>query len=211
VIRAVAIALVLAGSVPAYHSTVRPLPADLRADLTGPYWRPECPVSLAQLRLLTVRHWTFDGRVRIGQVVVNKTAADPLRKVFRELYKLRFPIHHMRLSNVYGRDTWKPRDTTASFMCRPVAPSPCTGKSSGNWSQHSYGLAIDINPIENPYVGLSCGRTRERAATPYIDRSRLRRGMVTPAVVRAFASVGWQWGGNWSTTKDYMHFSATGH
>jgi D-alanyl-D-alanine carboxypeptidase len=212
VFRAVAIALVVAGSAPVYQSTVRPLPAPLKADLTGPYWRPGCPVALSQLRLLTVRHWDFNGHIRSGEVVVNRKAAEPLRRVFRELFRLRFPIHHMRLSHVYGRGTWHPRDTTASFMCRRVAPSPCTGRSPGNWSLHAYGLAIDINPIENPYVGLSCGgRTREHAAIPYVDRSQLRKGMITPAVVRAFRSVGWGWGGDWTTTKDYMHFSATGH
>jgi D-alanyl-D-alanine carboxypeptidase len=212
VIRVVAIALVVAGSAPVYHSTVRPLPAPLKADLTGPWWRPQCPVPLSELRLLTVRHWDFNGHVRNGQLVVNRRAVEPLRRVFRELFRLRFPMRHMRLSHVYGRGTWHPRDTTAAFMCRRVAPSPCTGRSSGNWSQHAYGLAIDINPIENPYVGLTCGsRTRERAAMPYVDRSRLRKGMVTPAVVRAFRSVGWGWGGDWTTTKDYMHFSANGH
>jgi uncharacterized protein YjlB len=88
-------------------------------------------------------------------------------------------------------------------------PSPC-GSGTGNWSQHAYGLAVDINPIENPYTG--CGRTRERASIPYLNRSRIRPGMVTAAVVRAFRSIGWGWGGSWSgSTKDYMHFSSTGH
>ena len=87
-------------------------------------------------------------------------------------------------------------------------PSPC-GSGTGNWSQHAYGLAVDINPIENPYTG--CGRTRERASIPYLNRSRIRPGMVTAAVVRAFRSIGWGWAGSWSgSTKDYMHFSSTG-
>jgi hypothetical protein len=75
---------------------------------------------------------------------------------------------------------------------------------------HAYGEAVDLNPTENPYVG--CGMSRDPRARAYLDRSRLRPGMVTPAVVRAFASIGWGWGGAWSgSTKDYMHFSATGH
>ncbi len=81
---------------------------------------------------------------------------------------------------------------------------------SKNWSNHAYGLAIDLNPRENPYVG--CGRTRDASRDPYLDRKRLRPGMVTPAVVRAFRSIGWGWGGDWSgSTKDYMHFSWNGH
>ena len=92
-----------------------------------------------------------------------------------------------------------------------MTQGPCSGGSrTGSWSNHAYGLAVDLNPIENPYVG--CGRTRERASRPYLDRSRLRPGMVTPAVVRAFRSVGWGWGGSWpGATKDYMHFSVNGH
>ena len=75
---------------------------------------------------------------------------------------------------------------------------------------HAYGEAVDLNPTENPYVG--CGMSRDKRGRAYLDRSRLRPGMVTPAVVRAFASIGWGWGGAWSgSTKDYMHFSATGH
>jgi hypothetical protein len=71
------------------------------------------------------------------------------------------------------------------------------------------GEAVDLDPTENPYTG--CGRTRDRASLPYLDRSRHRPGMVTPSVVSAFGSVGWGWGGNWSGTQDYMHFSANGH
>jgi hypothetical protein len=90
-------------------------------------------------------------------------------------------------------------------------PSPCTGGTgTGHWSEHAYGEAVDLNPVENPYVG--CGMTRDRSARRYLDRSHHRRGMVTPAVVAAFRSIGWGWGGSWSgSTKDYMHFSATGH
>jgi hypothetical protein len=90
-------------------------------------------------------------------------------------------------------------------------PSPCTGGSgTGTWSNHAYGQAVDLNPVENPYVG--CGMSRDRLARSYMNRSNVRSGMVTPAVVRAFASVGWGWGGSWSgSTKDYMHFSSNGH
>jgi hypothetical protein len=74
---------------------------------------------------------------------------------------------------------------------------------------HAFGEAVDVNPTENPYTG--CGRTRDPGSIPYLNRSRHRRGMVTPAVVATFASIGWGWGGSWSGTKDYMHFSSTGH
>ena len=86
-------------------------------------------------------------------------------------------------------------------------PSPCTGgKGTGTWSEHAYGEAVDLNPVENPYVG--CGPATPRL--PYLDRSRLRPGMVTPAVVEAFRSIGWGWGGAWTgSTRDYMAWPAT--
>ena len=158
-------------------------------------------------------HWGFDGRPHTGQLVVNQDVAAPLRTVFRRLYELRFPIRHMRLVDAYGPRRSRPPDgdVSGSFVCRQAVPSPCTGgTASGSWSNHAYGHAIDLNPVENPYVG--CGRTRNRASARYLDRSRLRKGMVTPAVVRAFRSIGWGWGGDWTgRTKDYMHFSTTGH
>ncbi len=196
-----------------FHSSIQPLPAPLRAELTGRYWHRGCPVPLSRLRLLTVTHWGFDGRARTGQLVVNEDAAARLARVFRHLYELRFPIRHMRLADAYGPSRSQPADgdISGAFECRQAVPSPCAGGTgTGSWSEHAYGEAVDLNPIENPYVG--CGRTRKRASLPYLDRSRLRRGMVTPAVVRAFRSIGWGWGGDWTgSTKDYMHFSATGH
>jgi hypothetical protein len=212
VIRVLALVLVTAAAVP-YHSTSTPLSASQKATLKGGYWRAGCPVALSQLRLLTVSHWGFDGRVHEGQLVVNQDVAAPLAKVFRRLYELRFPIRHMGFAEVYGPASGRPRDgdLSGSFECRQAVPSPCTGGSgTGTWSNHAYGHAVDLNPVENPYVG--CGQTRDPKSVSYMDRSRLRKGMVTPAVVRAFRSVGWGWGGNWSgRTKDYMHFSVNGH
>jgi hypothetical protein len=197
----------------AFESSVRPLPAPLRAQLTGRFWRPGCPVSLSQLRSLTVSHWGFDRRLHAGQLVVNRDVAVPLVSVFRRLYSLRFPIRHMRLADMYGPERARPKDgdISGSFECRQAVPSPCTGGSgTGSWSNHAYGYAIDLNPVENPYVG--CGMTRDPTSLRYVDRSPLRRGMVTPAVVKAFRSIGWGWGGAWTgDTKDYMHFSVNGH
>lgn len=211
-IRIFALPLVLLALHP-FQSSIRPLPAPVRAELSGRFWHAGCPVALSGLRLLTVSYWDFQGRAQTGQLVVNGRYAALLAKVFRRLYELHFPIRHMRLADAYGPSRVLPADgdVTYSFECRQAVPSPCTGGSgTGSWSEHAYGRAIDLNPIENPYVG--CGMSRERASRPYLNRSRLRRGMVTPAVVQAFRSIGWGWGGSWSgNTKDYMHFSASGH
>ena len=209
--RALAVALALVA--PAFHFTIKPLPAPVRSEVKARDWHAGCPVALSGLRLLTVSYWGFDRHVHRGQLVVNADAAPKLATVFKRLYVLRLPIHHMALAAMYGPRSARPADgdVTASFECRQAVPSPCTGGSgTGHWSEHAYGEALDLNPVENPYVG--CGMTRDKTALSYVDRSRRRRGMVTPAVIAAFASVGWGWGGSWTgSTKDYMHFSATGH
>jgi hypothetical protein len=197
-----------------FHSSHEPLPQPVKAQLEAEgFWHEGCPVGLSGLRLLTVSHWGFDGRAHTGQLVVNRAAAGPLVRVFRKLYGLHFPIRHLQLADMYGPSSGRPRDgdVSGSFDCRQAVPSPCTGgRGTGSWSMHAYGLAVDLNPVENPYVG--CGQSRDPATKPYFDRSRHRRGMVTPRVVEAFRSVGWGWGGSWiGNTKDYMHFSSTGH
>jgi D-alanyl-D-alanine carboxypeptidase len=196
---------------PPFHAATKPLTPAQRAALEGRFWRAGCPVPLSGLRVLSVTHWDFGGSVQTGELVVNRRAVAPLAKVFRQLYRLRFPIRHMHFADFYGPKRSQPadRDVSESFECRRAVPSPC-GSGTGGWSQHAFGLAVDLNPIENPYTG--CGRTRERASIPYLNRSRIRPGMVTPAVVRAFRSIGWGWGGAWAgSTKDYMHFSSSGH
>jgi D-alanyl-D-alanine carboxypeptidase len=200
-------------AVVAFHTSIQPLSPAVKAELTGKYWHQGCPVPLSGLRVLTVTYWGFDGAEHTGQLVVNEHAAAPLGHVFRRLYELRFPIRHLSLSDAYGPARSQPKDgdVSGSFECRQAVPSPCTGGTgTGHWSEHAYGEAVDLNPLENPYVG--CGMTRDKTARRYMDRSHHRPGMVTPAVVAAFRSIGWGWGGSWSgSTKDYMHFSATGH
>jgi hypothetical protein len=208
--RILALAALLLAPSP-FHSAIQPLAPAQRTALEGRFWHAGCPVPLSGLRLLTVTHWDFGGNVQTGELVVNQRVAAPLAKVFRQLYRLRFPIRHMRFADFYGAKRSQPADgdVSESFECRRAVPSPC-GSGTGGWSQHAFGLAVDLNPIENPYTG--CGRTRERASIPYLNRSKIRPGMVTPAVVRAFRSIGWGWAGSWAgSTKDYMHFSSSGH
>jgi hypothetical protein len=209
----VAVALALLAPQP-FQSSIAPVPSPVRTEIVNAgLWHRGCPVTFSQLRVLSVSHWASDGRVYTGQLIVNASAAQPLATVFKRLYALRFPIRHMQLNDAYGPKRWRPADgdVTDAFECRQAVPSPCSGgKGTGSWSEHAYGLAVDLNPIENPYVG--CGQTRQRASRPYLNRSRLRPGMVTPTAVQAFRTIGWGWGGAWSgSTKDYMHFSASGH
>ena len=197
-------------ALPPFYAASHPLGPAQRAQLDGRYWHTGCPVPLSSLRLLTVSYWDFDGNRQVGELVVNARAAAPLAKVFRRLYRMRFPIRHLQFADTYVPKRSQPADgdISGSFECRRAVPSPC-GSGTGQWSQHAFGLAVDLNPIENPYTG--CGRTREPKSIPYLNRSKIRRGMVTPAVVSAFRSIGWGCGGSWSgSTKAYMHFSSTG-
>ena len=211
-----AASLMLVGStLAASANSIRPLTEAERVAVGMAHeYHAGCPVGLSQLRLLEVRYVGFDRRSHWGELVVNARVASDLSRVFEMLYAMRFPIHHMQFGDTYGGLKNVPRDGdfTASFECRQASSSPCTktNGTTGSWSEHAYGEAIDLNPVENPYVG--CGMTRDATALSYVNRSRHRRGMVDAAVVRAFASIGWGWGGSWSgSTQDYMHFSINGH
>ncbi|HJU37080.1 MAG TPA: M15 family metallopeptidase [Gaiellaceae bacterium] len=186
-------------------------PAQRHAIKAAGEWHRGCPVWMSQLRVLSFRYYGFDRATHIGQVVVNAEVAHPLAKVFGQLYRMRFPIRDAAFASTYGPHPDQSGDVTASMECRDAAASPCSSSASTHhWSMHAYGEAIDLDPRENPYVG--CGMTRDRTALSYLKRSHHRRGMVTPAVRRAFASIGWGWGGAWfGSTKDYMHFSINGH
>jgi D-alanyl-D-alanine carboxypeptidase len=194
------------GETPAFHGSVERIDGKLRARMSGVSWHRGCPVGFAGLRLLTVSHWGFDGNVRRGRLVVHRDHATGMLGAMRRLYELRFPIRQMRLVDAYGADdrSSMAADNTSAFNCRFVA-------GTETWSEHAYGRAIDVNPIENPYVTDS-GYVSPPAGARFADRSRRAKGMIYRggAVVDAFAAAGWEWGGNWSWPKDYQHFSATG-
>jgi hypothetical protein len=178
-----------------------------RDRMTGRSWHRGCPVALDQLRLLRVRHWDFKGDIERGRLIVHEDADKAILKVMEDLFRKRFPIRRMEVIDAYGGDDHRSMnaDNTSAFNCRYVAGQP------GTWSQHAFGRALDLNPIENPYVTTS-GHVSPPAGRPYADRSRHAKGMVHggDATVRAFRRVGWEWGGNWPGTKDFQHFSATG-
>jgi hypothetical protein len=190
---------------PRFAATISPIAASLRATMTGVSWRRGCPVGLGDLRVVTARHHGFDGDVHTGRLVVHRDVAGEVVGVLRRLYVAGFPIRRMRPVDAYGASDFRSieADNTSAFNCRYV-------EGTTRWSEHAYGRAIDLNPIENPYV--SGGRTSHRASVRYVDRTPCRRGMACPGnvVVRAFEAAGWGWGGYWTSVKDYQHFSASG-
>jgi hypothetical protein len=170
-------------------------------------WHAGCPLAPSSLRRVRLGYWGFDRLPHTGTLVVNSSAVGDMVVVFRRLYRARFPIRRMRPIDVYGGNDERSleADNTAAFNCRyAVGPGP------RRWSVHAYGLAVDVNPVENPY--LESGRVHPRAGRGYLDRTDVRPGMAVRGglLVRAFASVGWKWGGRWTGTPDYQHFSATG-
>jgi len=173
--------------------------------MTGVSWRPGCPVRLASLRLLRLSYWGFDGQARRGELIVNADAVSAVLTAFRLLFDARYPIHRMRPVEAYGGSDERSMlaDNTSAFNCRRIP-------GTNSWSEHAYGRAVDINPFQNPEV--AGGAVDPPAAAGWADRSRHSPAMIRhgDAVWQAFISVGWQWGGDWASPKDYQHFSANG-
>jgi hypothetical protein len=190
----------------AFEGSVATLGPRVRATVTGSSWRPGCPVPLRDLRVVTARHWGFDGRVRTGRLIVHRDVSFQVLGVIRRLYASRFPIRRMVPVDAYGASDFRSieADNTSAFNCRYV-------DGTTRWSEHAYGRAIDVNPLENPYVS-SAGTTSHAASRPYLRRTPYRAGMAVEggALVGAFDAVGWGWGGRWSGARDYQHFSASG-
>jgi hypothetical protein len=168
-------------------------------------WRAECPVALDELRHVVITFVGFDERTHTGELIVHRDVAEDVVEVFRRLHAARFPLEEVRL---IGADELSLPPTgdgnvTSAFVCR-------SSVGSSRWSEHAYGRAIDINPFHNPYV--KGDLVLPELAGAYVDRSEVRPGMVLPegVVTDAFAAVGWAWGGDWTTSVDWMHFSTTG-
>jgi hypothetical protein len=188
----------LSGRIAQFSSRIEPV---RWADLRGSY-RAGCPIAPAQLRTVAVSYWGFDATPRMGRIVVSRRAAPAIARVFRTLWDARFPIRRLQPVSAYrgSDDASMAADNTSGFNCRFVG-------GTSRWSMHAYGEAVDVNPVENPYIrGATVSPPAGRA---YVDRSRTRRGMAVPdgVLVRAFAAVGWKWGASFG---DYQHFSTTG-
>jgi hypothetical protein len=176
-------------------------------------WRPGCPVPPSGLRKVTVNHINYRHRVARGSIVMRGSAVPDLVTVLRSAFDARFPIKTLKPAEAFyagGSRTPTQSDlaamragNTSAFNCRPVTGNPY------RISQHSYGNAVDINTIQNPYVVGS--RVYPSFAGRYLDRSPYRKGMILPGGVIAstMSRLGWPWGARWSHP-DYQHFSANG-
>lgn len=185
-----------------FQSTIGPVPSDVLARST---WHPECPVGVDELSYVTVSFYGFDGVFHTGELIVNEAWAAQIVEIFKLLHENRYPIEQMQVVTVEMDDALPTGDgnNTSSFTCR-------TAVGEGSWSMHASGLAVDINPFHNPYEKGEL--ILPELATAYADRDQNLPGMLfqDSVAVVAFESIGWTWGGNWRTLKDYMHFSSNG-
>jgi D-alanyl-D-alanine carboxypeptidase len=168
-------------------------------------WKQGCPVAANELAWIRLTYWGFDGLRHTGELLVNASVAGDVVKVFKQLYAARFPIEEMRITRLEELDAPPTGDgnNTGAFACRPT-------RGASSYSQHAYGLAVDVNPFQNPYVNDDV--VLPELASSYLERGWRRPGMIAPngPVVRAFSSIGWGWGGGWQSLKDYQHFSQNG-
>ncbi len=194
-------------ALPAYSWSVQRIGPTLQHRMRRSH-RPGCPVPFRDLRYLRMTYLGFDGRARTGEMAIHKDYASQIAEVFQRLYDARWPIRRMRLVDDYGGDDAlsMAANNTSGFNCRRVA-------GSHTWSDHAYGAAIDINPVQNPDLSGSSvapGAGRRFAALDRSADAHPAAGVITAdgVVVRAFARIGWEWGGDWSSGQDYQHFWA---
>ena len=185
-----------------FHSTVSAVSAAIAARSS---WEPGCPVPIGELRYLTVSFRGFDGRAHTGELLVHRTVATGIVRVFEQLFAIDFPIERMTVTSRVELDARPTGDgnNTSAYACRTI-------RGQTAWSEHAYGRAIDVNPFLNPY--LKGEIVLPELATAYADRGRDVPGMILPGgpVVTAFRDAGLRWGGDFQSLKDYQHFSTTG-
>ena len=180
---------------PAWQTRIEPVtPATIG-------WDPakKCPVPPADLRKVWVSYLDLQGAYHDGSIIVRADLAERTQQVFFTLFRRRFRIMAMAPMAVNMPGVTDMSIVTAGYNCRRVA-------GTATWSEHAYGTAIDLNPLQNPMVR---GPWTPQAAL-YLNRSRYLIGMVhADGAARAFTRNGFSWGGRWSSLKDYMHFSTT--
>lgn len=182
-----------------FQSTIEPVSEEVLARST---WNDGCPVTVDELRYLRMTFWGFDGGHHQGEMIVHREVADDVVGVFAALHEARFPIEEMRVTTMAELDAPPTGDgnNTTGFVCRAVV-------GGSGFSQHAYGLAVDINPFHNPYQKGDV--VLPELSTSYLDRDDARPGMIFEGgpVVAAFDAIGWGWGGRWNSLDDYHHFS----
>lgn len=185
-----------------FNGSIHPIPAPILEQMLHSTWHPDCPVAIQDLAYLELDHWGFDHRIHTGALIVNRQLATEVVEIFKILFEHHFLIERMELiENFQGNDLLSMEaNNTSAFNCRDVFGEP------GVFSQHSYGRAIDINPLINPFV-YGHEITPQQGAF-YANRSQPSPGKIVKndIVYRTFAQFGWDWAGEWYDVQDYQHF-----
>lgn len=191
----------LAENIPPFQSQISTIPDSIQQTMQQYTWHPGCPVRISDLVYIQLSYWGFDHKPHQGELIVNKQVAGQTVDIFKALYQHQFPIAKMQLVDEYQGDDEASlaANNTAAFNCRLV-----TG--SQKFSQHSYGRAIDINPLQNPYI--KGNKILPAQGKQFLNRDKTIPGIITKNnfIYQEFKKYGWQWGGDWKHLKDYHHF-----
>ena len=171
---------------------------------TFPQDPKDCPIKIDDLRYVAIQHFDFDGEEHSGELIVHKQVAGDVLDIFYRLYLARYPLTSVKLLDDYNEPfsdgTSMEENNTSAFCCRYV-----TG--THRFSRHSYGAAIDVNPMYNPYIRPD-GSFAPESSAPYLDRSPRLPGMIdeNDLCYKLFTQHGWKWGGHFTGETDYQHF-----
>lgn len=185
-----------------------PIPTNIKKKMNSLSYQDNDYISYDDLRYVQVKYVNFENKVKTGELIVNKTIAQDIVEIFYELYLNKYAIDKIKLIDEYGADDEKSMEdnNTASFNFRE--------QSGGTkLSNHAYGLAIDINPVQNPYVKEKDGKdiVLPVNGSNYTNRGNDFIGKIseTDLCYKLFMEHGFSWGGNWNSLKDYQHFEKT--
>lgn len=190
-----------------FASNIKSIDDNYAKEMKGISHHEGCPVPLSDLQIVNIKYLGFDDAVHYGDIIVHNEVALEVSKIFEELFEIKYPIKQITPIEKYNGSDFDSieADNTSAFNCR---------KATGNnkYSKHSYGKAIDINPLENPYI-YSDGKISHKASSEYITRVLKDSTAENKAIllssseaVKIFKKYGWKWGGDWKNIKDYQHF-----
>ena len=191
-----------------FRGSIEPVPKNIVEKMQGHTWHKGCPLPLNAMSYLTVTYWGFDHKPHQGNLIILNILAGETLQIFQELYQIKFPIEKIVLPDAYSSQKndwlsidWKSSEDndTSGFLCRDDDQTP------GQFSPHSYGIALDINPVYNP-SRVANNKVEPESGKKYFDRNQNHQGMINEKVVAVFARHGWKWGGYWAKDKiDYQH------
>lgn len=169
-------------------------------------WKPDCPVQKSNLAYVHIDHWDAQEKIKTGEMVVHVDVVKDVGEIFGRLFQVKYPIEKMRLVDCYDADDDRSMEdnNTSAFCSRAITDRP------GKFSVHSYGRAIDINPLQNPYI-----RMKEDGSSVVYPKNTPQKFIANPTIQKGdicqsiFESYGWAWGGDWNNPKDYQHFQKT--